>query len=249
MSEARSGPRHFFRLTLIRMLLKTSLKQGTILDAGSGDGSLSLQLATQGFSVCSVEPDEKWCAIFSRRLEKSKFKNRIRIVCSCLENASFSPGSFDAIVCGEVLEHLDNDLEAIKKFHSLLKKDGVLILTVPLEGKGWDAWDDISGHLRLYDFSALSAMLVSAGFSLEKVLSWGYPFAKFYHRHVFLRWGNRVKTEEEIIRTRRLSTRIGKSFAASVLGIIFFIDLFFTSADKGIGVIIKARKRESIDFY
>jgi SAM-dependent methyltransferase len=224
------------------MFLKTSLKQGTILDAGSGDGSLSLQLARQGFSVCAVEPDEKWCAIFSRRLENSEFKNKIRIVCASLEDAAFSPGSFDAIVCGEVLEHLDNDVEAIKKFYSLLKKGGVLILTVPLEGKGWDAWDDISGHLRLYNFSALGAKLVSAGFSLKKALSWGYPFAKFYHRCVFLKWGNRVKTEEEIIKTRRLSTRIGKSFAASVLGIIFFIDLFFTPADKGIGVIIKAQK-------
>lgn len=39
--------------------------------------------------------------------------------------------SFDAIMCIEVLEHLPDPLKALLEFNRLLKKDGILLLTVP----------------------------------------------------------------------------------------------------------------------
>ena len=242
MLQVRSGPRHFFRLTLIKFILKDTLKKGDILDAGAGDGSLSIQLARAGFNVTALEPDEKWCAVLRGRLVDPDLKERIKVHCSSLENTVFKQGSFDAIICGEVLEHVTNDLEAIENLYALLKKNGSLILTVPLAGKGWDDWDALCGHLKLYDFKHLKAMLVSAGFSIDHALSWGYPFTKFYHRFIFLRWARQVKSEDEILQTRHWLTRLGKSFLVSVMGWLFFIDLFFTPTEKGIGVIVRARK-------
>jgi ubiquinone/menaquinone biosynthesis C-methylase UbiE len=40
-------------------------------------------------------------------------------------------GSFDAILCTEVIEHIVNPIEAIKEFRRLLKPGGQLILTAP----------------------------------------------------------------------------------------------------------------------
>ena len=40
-------------------------------------------------------------------------------------------GSFDAILCTEVFEHIPYPIETIKEFGRLLKKDGKLILTAP----------------------------------------------------------------------------------------------------------------------
>jgi 2-polyprenyl-3-methyl-5-hydroxy-6-metoxy-1,4-benzoquinol methylase len=41
--------------------------------------------------------------------------------------------SFDAIMCTEVFEHIINPRDAFTEFTRLLKKDGYLILTTPLQ--------------------------------------------------------------------------------------------------------------------
>lgn len=241
--QFRSGPRHFFRLTLIEALIKNSLKKGVLLDAGCGDGSLSMRLAGRGFHIYAVDSSQEWCDIFKARLRNSNLEERIKIFCSPLLKGNFERGFFDCIICGEVLEHIDDDLETLKNFYLLLKRGGILILSVPLKNKGLDSWDRIAGHLRLYDYGRLKRMLVSVGFSVEKTLCWGYPFTKLYHRSIFLKWASKIKNEAEIIKPGRFITALGKSYLVSViLGAVFLIDILFTPRDKAIGIILKAKK-------
>ena len=39
---------------------------------------------------------------------------------------------FDLIICNHVLEHIENDEDAIKELYRVLKKDGKAILQVPI---------------------------------------------------------------------------------------------------------------------
>lgn len=239
----RSGPRHFFRLNIMKWLLSKNLKSGRILDAGSGDGSLSIQLAKKGFNLYAVEPSREWRDIFKTRLRRTGLEKNIKIFHSPLEKINFPAESFDAIVCGEVLEHMDNDKEALQCFHSLLKKGGILILSVPLVNKGWDMSDEIGGHKRLYVFQELVSLLKASGFKTEKTIGWGYPFTKLYNKFIFVNWARNLKSEEEIRRPKMLTTRIGKNSLVSILlGLIFLIDVFFTPPDKAIGIALRAKK-------
>ncbi|MDD5669051.1 MAG: class I SAM-dependent methyltransferase [Candidatus Omnitrophica bacterium] len=243
MAITFSGPRHFFRFTLITRLLKKEPHIKTILDAGSGDGSMSVILAGKGFRVHAVDNSFMRCEFLKSRLVAAHCEDKVNIRCSSLHDAVLEPGFFDAIVCGEVLEHIDDDTGILRKFHDALKENGFLILSVPLEGKGRDEWDDFSGHLRLYNFQELKQKLCGAGFLIERVYSWGYPFAKIFHRFVFLKWAHKFKNEEEIINSKDIVTSAGKSrFISVLIGLLFFVDLAFTNPDRGIGVIIKARK-------
>ena len=50
---------------------------------------------------------------------------------SMVADADLSPGYFDLITCMSVLEHIDDDKEAIQKFWELLSTGGRLLITVP----------------------------------------------------------------------------------------------------------------------
>jgi SAM-dependent methyltransferase len=55
---------------------------------------------------------------------------RIDIVCD-ITNIPEQDGSFDAILCSEVLEHIPNPTHALDEFTRLLRPGGILILTAP----------------------------------------------------------------------------------------------------------------------
>jgi len=52
-----------------------------------------------------------------------------------LTSISFEDEYFDVIICNHVLEHIPDDISAIKEIHRVLKKDGFAILQVPLSLK------------------------------------------------------------------------------------------------------------------
>lgn len=51
-----------------------------------------------------------------------------------LDNIPKPKGSYDSILCTQVLEHVEEPEKVLKEFHRILKKDGKLFLTVP---QGW----------------------------------------------------------------------------------------------------------------
>ncbi|UKO98440.1 class I SAM-dependent methyltransferase [Nostoc sp. UHCC 0870] len=63
--------------------------------------------------------------------------------CDChqdIEAMTFEKNHFDGIICLEVLEHVENPFQAVNEIKRVLKKNGMLLLTVPFllqyHGKG-----------------------------------------------------------------------------------------------------------------
>jgi SAM-dependent methyltransferase len=69
--------------------------------------------------------------------ETEQLANALRLESRCeffngiLENAGFTPASFDLITCLSVLEHIPEDNAALETIWSLLRPGGKLILTLP----------------------------------------------------------------------------------------------------------------------
>jgi SAM-dependent methyltransferase len=100
-----------------------------ILDAGAGElrnKPLCSHLNYVSQDVCQYEGvgDEKGLQMGSWDT------SRIDLVCDIV-NVPQPDGSFDAILCSEVFEHLPNATEALDEFARLLKPGGQLILTAP----------------------------------------------------------------------------------------------------------------------
>ena len=146
-----------------------------ILDVGCGSGGLGSQLKAVRSSVriVGVEPDPEAAA----KAEFTYDQVHIGTV------ASYQADSmFDCIVCGDVLEHLEDPWRALSKFHALLKNEGYLVGSCPnvghwtvlkglLEGHfqylpaGILCWD----HLRHFTEDSLLHMLKGSGFQEVEV--------------------------------------------------------------------------------
>ena len=70
----------------------------------------------------------------------------IEVVCDAAE-LPFKDGSFDAILCRELIEHVPNDSALLYEIRRVLKSDGWLFITTP---NGYNTPPDGQSHVRAY---------------------------------------------------------------------------------------------------
>jgi len=82
----------------------------------------------------------------------------------------FADGEFDRIVCSEVLEHINNDVQAITELVRVLRPGGTLAVSVPRwlpEVINWSLSDEYhnatGGHIRIYTDHELVDKITKAG--------------------------------------------------------------------------------------
>ena len=115
---------HWIEKTLL------SIPEGSrILDAGAGEQQFKkfchhLEYVSQDFA--QYKPEE-----VETGLQMNKWDYGQLDIISDIGNIPEKAGSFDAIMCTEVFEHIINPREAFTEFTRLLKKGGYLILTAP----------------------------------------------------------------------------------------------------------------------
>ena len=115
---------NFYR-TLIAMARPLSPK--TVLDAGCGEGfSLNkLMLNKIGIKIEGVEQSKEAIALGKKLFSKANIKQ------GSVYELPYKDGSFDLVVCTEVLEHLEDPQKALSEIIRVSKKN--IILSVPNE--------------------------------------------------------------------------------------------------------------------
>jgi SAM-dependent methyltransferase len=133
---------------------------GMVLDLGAGNGFVSRALREVGITAVPAEPVEE--------AARTAYERGLRpVVWSTLEGAGFAPGSLPAVGMFDVLEHLDDDVAALREVHRLLVPGGRLYLTVPQHPWLWSAHDAEAGHQRRYARKGLVEVVTGAGFEVE----------------------------------------------------------------------------------
>lgn len=85
----------------------------------------------------------------------------------------FADGAFSHVVCSEVIEHVENDVEALRETSRVLAPDGELCLTVPHRKFYFAADDRYVRHFRRYELDEVTEKLSRAGLepvAVRKVL-------------------------------------------------------------------------------
>ena len=92
--------------------------------------------------------------------------------CDLSDPADFSEfgAQFDSVVCLNVVEHLEDDLGALRNIRSALKPGGRAIILVPQDQAVYGTLDEVLGHVRRYSAAQLQSRMEEAGFAVERIL-------------------------------------------------------------------------------
>ena len=163
--------KHIFRAARAAVgrfnLLKHLLKPGwRVLEVGSGGGEFLYLLKKLGYDAFGIEPNEGYS-------EYAKKEYQLNITTGFLQNTQFEENSFEMITMWHVFEHMDNPADILKKIHSYLVTDGLLVIEVP-NVESTCQWPNNTFHTaHLYNFNqlTLSRIAEQAGFSvIEKTV-------------------------------------------------------------------------------
>jgi SAM-dependent methyltransferase len=155
-----------------------------ILDVGCGTGS-NLEYLQTNYSNFCVGLDLSMDA-----LKYSNLRNTTNLVCGDGLNLPFSESTFDLILALDLLEHIDDDFQALNEFTRLLAPGGYLILFVPAFNFLWGLQDEVSHHYRRYSAKEIRSLisqnnlefakLTYTNFFLFPIIFFGRLFLRFY---------------------------------------------------------------------
>jgi SAM-dependent methyltransferase len=84
----------------------------------------------------------------------------------------FDTHAADLVVAFDVLEHIDEDTQALTEIGRVLRPGGHLLVAVPADMRLWSAHDEAVGHVRRYTRDSLTAAVAEAGLHVDWLSSW-----------------------------------------------------------------------------
>jgi len=168
----------------------------TIIDVGSGFGSYIGFFKNKKVIAVDISPE----VIQKIQKEYKSFPN-ITAICSDICDTEFIRKtiyfSVETVICFNVLEHLKDDIVALKNIYQILKHgQGNLIIVAPANPLLYGEMDRLAGHYRRYSKKELETKLTEQGFQFIK---------SFYFNSLgFFGWF----LTNKVFRPRNLSTSI-----------------------------------------
>ena len=246
------APRYLLRRDrVLSMLSDVEVNNGRrLLEIGAGAGALISELSSKGYECTALESSARACELM--RIMHKKYATTVEVV---QQPGSDWIGKFDVICAFEVLEHIQDDEEALKAWKSWLRPGGRLIMSVPALMKAWNYRDVWAGHFRRYERQGLRQIVENSGFNIERFEAYGYPLGNMLD-FPFIVYSKFFKgTKKSIVKTqatarsgteRKLEVNL-YALQKSWLGrrlIGFFIDIQkkYVDSDRGNGFILTASR-------
>ena len=136
-------------------LLKRYGVEGPLLDIGGGTGIVANYLNANGVPAVNLEP-----TVDGARIARAR---GVPTISGTLQNCGVKPETCAAIGMFDVLEHIEDEGEAMRLSATALKPGGHIIIAVPAHSWLWSMEDHAAGHYRRYTRRRLSNSMEKAG--------------------------------------------------------------------------------------
>jgi len=183
MPSAESGWWERERAQFIRKRVLAQSREGDlVVDIGCGRGTMfDGQIGQERVAVC-VDSH-----IWPEWSQRTGF-----FVCAAADRLPFRDGVFSVVGSFDVIEHLDDDIAALREQARVVRSDGVVACAVPSDQRLWSHHDDAVGHKRRYSRSSL----ISAARSAALVPTSVTHFYSFLWLPAWLTRGSSLRTSE-----------------------------------------------------
>lgn len=160
----------WLRYSTIESLL-ASIRPRSALEIGVGQGSVGVLLARR-YDYTGIDLDETVLATARNRFERCGVDPGVLLLGGPEQVAD---REFDLVCAFEVLEHLEDDVAALREWRSHVSPGGWLALSVPADPRRFGSADEKAGHYRRYTRESLSDALTAADFSNVRLRNYGFP--------------------------------------------------------------------------
>ncbi len=131
-------------------------KSARILEVGSGTGFVAEHLQQLGFAMEASD-------LYPEALEYLKARKISPLYQFDLLDPPFE-GEFDVVALFDVLEHFPDPCAALVSIRRMLKREGLLILTVPAHMWLWSQADVVAGHCQRFTRKSLTNIFLETSF-------------------------------------------------------------------------------------
>lgn len=185
------------RRAIIRKLLreipdvKAASSQVELLDIGCGTGAnlpMLAHIAGESGSLTALDYSPLALQFAAQELSRQPVEtSSIALVRGDATRLPFADNRFDVVTMFDVLEHVEDDLAAVREIHRVLKPGGSFVLSVPAYQSLWSAHDEALHHFRRYEYSDLQSVLQKGGMQVWRMsfaMSIMPPIAWFWRRFI-----------------------------------------------------------------
>jgi SAM-dependent methyltransferase len=152
---------------MLALLRKMNVRPpARVLDAGCGWGVNLDVLEKRGYRVTGLD-------ISPQTLKRLDRPDRLLIEADLTQEVPAHEERYDAVIALDVIEHLNDDRQAVTRLGELTRRGGIVIVSVPALPELYSEFDSIQGHRRRYIPSTLRHAFEGSGLTIEHILWWG----------------------------------------------------------------------------
>jgi 2-polyprenyl-6-hydroxyphenyl methylase / 3-demethylubiquinone-9 3-methyltransferase len=194
MPDKRLSPGYYNKMTFAQSHLRCSRR---VLDVGCGEGGYFYMDREMCIKYSGIDPDA------------SVVKKGHPVKVAGAESIPYASGSFDTVVCMDVIEHVENPEKAVSEIARVLESKGKLIMSVP-NARFPFTYDPINALLRIFN-------------SHIPIGLWSWGHRRLYHREDVIRLLESQGFEVRLIEERT------HGFVSLFVGYIPYFSVYWVS--------------------